>query len=78
MAYEWILENCVDPNLMKSFIDTTLSGTPQYFYDFGNNGDINNTNMALAHFALLAQYAGKINNPHLNQKKQITIPFREQ
>jgi len=58
-SYEWVLENRIDPAVINVFIDRAFQGITQYFHDFGSNGDINNTNMSLAHAALLVQYLNR-------------------
>lgn len=59
-AYDWVLENRIDPALIRRFVDTALGGTPQYFHDTGDNGDINDPNAPLAHASLLAQYINRL------------------
>jgi hypothetical protein len=55
VAYEWVLENRIDPALIRHFIDTAFAGVTQYFHDVGDNGDLNNPDRPLAHAAVLVQ-----------------------
>jgi hypothetical protein len=59
VAYEWMLDNRIDPSLIESFVDRARQGVVQYFHDMGDNGDINNTDEPLAHAALLVQYLNR-------------------
>jgi hypothetical protein len=56
VAYEWVLANRIDPELLASFVEQAFAGVPQTFHDLGDNGDINNPDESLAHASLLAQY----------------------
>jgi hypothetical protein len=58
-AYEWMLEQRIDPELLQTFIDRAFAGEPQLFHDLGDNGDVNNTSEALAHASLLVQYLNR-------------------
>ncbi len=54
-----MLENRVDPELLRQFIDTALAGTTQYFHDVGDNGDPNDPDQPLAHAAVLVRYLNR-------------------
>lgn len=60
VAYEWVLENRIDADLMQTLIDRARAGRPQYFHDLGDNGDINNVNEPLAHAAVLVGYLNRV------------------
>jgi hypothetical protein len=60
VAYEWVLAHRIDPALIRRFVDVALGGTTQYFYDTGDNGDINDPSAPLAHASLLAQYVNRL------------------
>jgi hypothetical protein len=60
VAYEWVLENRIDPALIRQFMNNALGGIPQYFHDMEDNGDINNPDAPLAHASLLAQYINRL------------------
>jgi hypothetical protein len=59
-AYEWVLANRIDPELIEGFVEQAFRGVPQYFHDLGNNGDINNTKLTVAHSSLLVQYLNRL------------------
>lgn len=59
VAYEWMLDHRIDPNLIGQFTDRARRGLPQYFHDVGDNGDINNARQPLAHASLLVQYVNR-------------------
>jgi hypothetical protein len=59
-AYEWMLANRIDPELLQSFVDRAFAGIPQWFHDMGDNGDINNTSEPLAHASILVQYLNRM------------------
>ena len=48
--------------LINQFVDQARQGRPQYFYDMGDNGDINDPEMPLAHASLLAQYRNRLSS----------------
>jgi hypothetical protein len=60
VAYEWVLVNRIDPALIRQFVDIALGGSPQYFHDTGDNGDINDPDAPLAHASLVAQYINRL------------------
>ena len=60
VAYEWVLEHKVDPALIRQFLENARAGLPQFFHDTGDNGDINDPEMPLAHASLLAQYINRL------------------
>src|SRR4051794_41051291 len=41
VAYEWVLENRIDPSLITGFLDAAFAGVVQHFHDLGDNGDVN-------------------------------------
>jgi hypothetical protein len=60
VAYEWMLVNRIDPELIARFVDTAFAGTAQYFHDVSDNGDINNPDEGWAHAAVLVQYLNRL------------------
>jgi len=58
-TYEWVLENCIDPDLIRGFIDAALAGVTQHFHDVGDNGDPNDPDQPLAHAAVLVRYVNR-------------------
>ncbi|MGF1579033.1 MAG: hypothetical protein ACFCD0_06685 [Gemmataceae bacterium] len=68
VAYEWMLANRADPDLIAKFVKRAFEGTSQYFHDVGDNGDINNADAPLAHAAVLVQYINRICKQRLSQK----------
>ena len=60
VAYEWVLENRINPQIYDDIINKAHEGIPQYFYDVENNGDINNPSSPLAHASLLVQYLNRL------------------
>jgi hypothetical protein len=67
VAYEWVLEHRIDPNLIQQWVDQACSGISQFFHDVGSNGDINNANEPLAHASLLVQYLNRLCKQRQNQ-----------
>ena len=59
VAYEWVLEHRIDPELIRGFVDAALAGVTQFFHDVGDNGDLNNPDRPLAHAAVLVQYLNR-------------------
>lgn len=59
-AYEWVLVNRIDPELIERFVAAALAGVVQHFHDVGDNGDIHDTGEPLAHASLLAQYVNRL------------------
>jgi hypothetical protein len=59
-AYEWMLENRVDPALIEGFIAEAFAGVEQYFHDLGDNGDVNNPDEGWAHASVLVQYLNRL------------------
>jgi hypothetical protein len=60
VAYEWVLANRVDPELIEGFVRQALAGVTQYFHDLGDNGSVGNVNEPLAHAAVLVQYLNRL------------------
>jgi len=58
-AYEWMLEHSLDVAISSAFIARARLGVSQSFHDVGKNGDIDNTNAALAHAAVLVEYLNR-------------------
>lgn len=58
-AYEWMLENRADRNLLAGFIDQALAGVTQCFHDVSNNGSIDDPDEGWAHAAVLVQYLNR-------------------
>lgn len=59
VAYEWMLDNRIDPALIGEFLDRARGGVTQFFHDLGDNGDINNAAEPLAHASVLVQYLNR-------------------
>lgn len=59
VAYEWVLDHRVAPELLDRFIDQAFDGVPQYFHDVSNSGNINNPDEGWAHAAVLVQYLNR-------------------
>ena len=61
-AYEWVLENKIDSEIIEQFINNMYKGIPQYFYDYESNGTISK-DLPLAHAAVLVRWLNsKVNN----------------
>ncbi len=58
-TYEWMLENRIDAELIRGFIDTALAGVTQHFHDVGDNGDPNDSDQPLAHAVVLVRYLNR-------------------
>jgi hypothetical protein len=58
-AYEWALENRVDPAVLEGFLATARRGTAQFFHDLSDNADINDPDEGLAHAAVLVRYLNR-------------------
>jgi hypothetical protein len=58
-AYEWMLENRADPQLIGQFIEQAFAGVAQHFHDVSNNGSISNPDEGWAHAAVLVQYLNR-------------------
>jgi hypothetical protein len=54
-----VLENRIDPELIRGFIDAALAGVTQHFHDVGDNGNPNDPDQPLAHAAVLVQYVNR-------------------
>jgi hypothetical protein len=59
-TYEWVLANRIDPELIEQFIGQAFHGVTRYFHDLGNNGDINNTELTVAHSSFAVQYLNRL------------------
>lgn len=59
IAYEWMLVHCIPQDLIQSFLDAAFAGTPQYFHDVSDNGNISNPDEGWAHAAVLVQYLNR-------------------
>ncbi len=59
VAYEWMLENRVDPALIRLFLDRALAGEPQFLHDVGDNGSLHNRDEPWCHAACLVQYLNR-------------------
>ncbi|WP_254508440.1 DUF6939 family protein [Anatilimnocola floriformis] len=57
-AYEWMLEQRVDPAVLQQFIDQAFRGVPQYFYDREDNGSIGK-DQPLAHASILVAWLNR-------------------
>jgi hypothetical protein len=60
VAYEWVLANRIDSELMGSFLDRASEGVPQYFHDVSDNANINNPDEGWAHAAVLVHYLNRL------------------
>jgi hypothetical protein len=54
-----MLENRIDPALIKKFVDAARTGAVQHFHDVGDNGDPNDPDQPLAHAAVLVRYLNR-------------------
>ena len=59
VAYEWMLENRVDPALIQTFIDRAFGGEQQLFHDLGDNGNLHDRTRGWCHAACLVQYLNR-------------------
>ncbi|MGH7174039.1 MAG: DUF6939 family protein [Gemmataceae bacterium] len=59
VAYEWMLNNRADPELISRFIEQALAEVPQFFHDVSDNGSIANPDEGWAHAAVLVQYLNR-------------------
>src|SRR5262245_57316571 len=59
-TYEWVLANRIDPGLIEQFVGQAFQGVTQYFHDLGNNGDINNTELTVAHSSFAVQHLNRL------------------
>lgn len=59
VAYEWMLDNRIEAELIEEFMRSALAGIPQYFHDLGDNGDVNNPDEGWAHASVLVQYLNR-------------------
>lgn len=57
-AYEWMLENRVEPVVFDEIIGRAFRGIPQFFHDKEDNGSIHK-DAPLAHASVLVQYVNK-------------------
>ena len=57
-AYEWMLENRVEPAVLQQFIHQAFRGVPQYFYDREDNGSIGK-DQPLAHASILVAWLNR-------------------
>ena len=60
VAYEWMLENRIDPALIEGFVTRAFEGITQYFHDVSDNGNIGNPDEGWAHAAVLVQYLNRL------------------
>ena len=59
-AYEWVLENRIDPDLIEGIVERAFAGVAQWFHDLGDNGDVNNPDEGWAHASVLVQYINRL------------------
>jgi hypothetical protein len=59
VAYEWMLEHRV-ADLIEEFVAKAFEGVPQYFHDLGDNSDINNTELTVAHSSFVVQHVNRL------------------
>lgn len=57
-AYEWILSNCVDENILDEFVSRAFRGVQQFFYDREDNGVIEK-DQPLAHAQVLVDFLNR-------------------
>ena len=57
-AYEWMLDNCIEPELFEEIIARAFRGIPQFFYDREDNGSIGK-DAPLAHAKVLVDYVNR-------------------
>jgi hypothetical protein len=60
VAYEWMLENRIDPALIDGFVARAFEGVAQYFHDVSDNPNIANPDDGWAHAAVLVQYLNRL------------------
>ncbi|OWK45816.1 hypothetical protein FRUB_02147 [Fimbriiglobus ruber] len=60
VAYEWMLANRVEPELIEHFVGRAFEGDAQYFHDVSNNGRVGNPDEGWAHAAVLVQYLNRV------------------
>jgi hypothetical protein len=60
VAYEWVLANRVDQQLIESFVQGAFDGEVQLFHDVSDNGSITNPDEGWAHAAVLVQYLNRL------------------
>jgi hypothetical protein len=59
VAYEWMLENRADPELIAGFLARALQGVTQYVHDVSDNGNIADPDEGWAHAAVLVAYLNR-------------------
>jgi hypothetical protein len=57
-AYEWMLENRIEPAVLAGFISKAFRGVSQFFYDREDNGSIGK-DTPLAHASLLVDWLNR-------------------
>lgn len=57
-AYEWMLNNRIDPAIFDTFVGQAFRGVPQFFYDREDNGSIGK-DAPLAHASVLVDYLNR-------------------
>lgn len=57
-AYEWMLEHCVDPDVLEEIHHQAFRGIPQFFYDREDNGSLEK-DQPLAHAKVLVDFLNR-------------------
>jgi hypothetical protein len=60
VAYEWMLANRIDPELIELFVRRAFVGEMQLIHDVSDNGSISNPDEGWAHAAVLVQYLNRM------------------
>jgi hypothetical protein len=58
-AYEWMLENRVEPGVLDGLLNAARRGVAQCFHDLSDNADVNDPDEGLAHAAVLVRYLNR-------------------
>ena len=57
-AYQWMLDNRIDPSVISAIVENAYRGVPQFFYDREDNGSIGK-DAPLAHAKILVDYINR-------------------
>lgn len=68
VAYEWMLANRADQDLLEGFLKCAFDGVTQYFHDVSDNANINNADEGWAHAAVLVQYLNRVCGERADKK----------
>src|SRR5262245_33297337 len=59
VAYEWVLDNRIEPALIEGFVTDAFAGVTQHFHDLSDNGDVNNPDEGWAHASVLVGFLNR-------------------